>query len=133
MKRAITVALSTIATAAGMTTVALPAQAAPAGCPGGSFCVYLNTGYTGGHYYASGNDTNWNNDNFSGTTISVGNDDSAWFNNGFHDGTTPDYVKVYDYREMQGRMTICLRYGTGFPSKAASNDDGESHTWAYGC
>ncbi|MEV6302994.1 peptidase inhibitor family I36 protein [Actinoplanes sp. NPDC051861] len=126
-------ALTTVLTAAGLVVTTSPAQAAPAGCPRASFCVWRNTGWSGGIYTASGSDWWWGNDNFSGTSVSVADDDSSWFNNGILNGDDPTYVRVYDDYYQTGATTICLRYGTGFSSRPASNDRGGSHGWYYGC
>jgi peptidase inhibitor family I36 len=135
MNRVLKFGLAGVSAIAGVVVAAPPAaQAAPpSDCPQTFFCVWRNTGFSGGIYKHSGTDTNWFDNNFSGTTVSVANDDSSWFNNGVHAGGIPDYAKVWDNRYTLGDMTICLRYGTGFSSKAISNDRGERHSWDTSC
>lgn len=121
---------------AAATTIGLtpaPAQAAPAQCPSGSFCIYRDVQYRGGVYAASGDDNWWYNDLFSNRSKVVADNDSSWFNNGITGPGIPSYVRVYEDAYQNGAMTICLRAGTGFPSKPASSDRGGSHGWHFSC
>ncbi|WP_328475508.1 peptidase inhibitor family I36 protein [Actinoplanes sp. NBC_00393] len=129
-KRVAALGVAIVAATAGTAAVASPAQAAPTGCPFGSFCVYkhINYDYYGGIYTAYGQDANWGNNTFQDGSR-VRRNDSSWFNNGAEGPGIPSYVQVFG----GGSMTICLRAGTGFPRKPASSDRGEKHYWAYNC
>ncbi|WP_328475506.1 peptidase inhibitor family I36 protein [Actinoplanes sp. NBC_00393] len=134
MKRILMLAVAAAAATTGAVVAAAPAQAAPAGCRSGYFCVYKNIGYDypGGVYTASGRDDDWTNNTWQDGS-KVAREDSSWFNNGVTGPGIPSYVKVYDAVLGLGSMTICLRAGTGFPRKPASSDRGVSHRWTYGC
>ena len=44
-----------------------------------------------------------------------------------------DHVKVYEYRELLGSVTICLAPGQEVGYSASANDKRTSHTWTMGC
>ncbi|WP_328475510.1 peptidase inhibitor family I36 protein [Actinoplanes sp. NBC_00393] len=132
MNRILALGIATVMAGAGV-AVASPAQAAPAGCRPGYFCIYKHINYNPNYvYYASGRDRSWTNDEFQDQTPVLEND-SSWFNNGIVAPGIPTYVQVHDREDHVGAMTICLRAGTGFPRKPASSDRGRSHRWTYGC
>ncbi|MFD7015000.1 hypothetical protein [Streptomyces sp. NPDC059928] len=42
-------------------------------------------------------------------------------------------MKVYEGRELLGRVTICLAPGQEAGHSSSANDRGGSHTWTMGC
>jgi len=132
MKRILAAAIGIAGAVLTIGVTAAPAQAAPSSCPSGSFCIYRDVQYLGGVYTAYGDDNYWYNNTFSNGSP-VADHDSSWFNNGITGPGIPSYTRVYENAYKDGAMTICLRAGTGFPSKPASSDRGGSHGWFFGC
>ncbi|KPC58482.1 hypothetical protein [Streptomyces chattanoogensis] len=63
----------------------------------------------------------------------MSNEDSSWANHGISGPDVPDHVKVYDGRELQGDVTLCLAPGQEVGYDSGANDRGSSHTWSVSC
>ncbi|MEU8953684.1 peptidase inhibitor family I36 protein [Streptomyces sp. NPDC048518] len=123
MKR-LTVLLATavLSTAAVLATAAA-SQAAD--CRRGYFCVWTHANFDGMKIEHSGDDRWWEGD--------MSNQDSSWANHGVSGPGVKDHVKVYDGRELTGRVTLCLAPGQEVGYNGGANDKGSSHTWTSGC
>ncbi|MFD9633814.1 hypothetical protein [Streptomyces violascens] len=75
--------------------------------------------------YEPGDDHWWEGDMFK--------HDSSWANHGISGPGVKDHVKVYQGRELLGRVTICLAPGQEVVYDRGANDQGGSHTWTSGC
>ncbi|MEU6281368.1 peptidase inhibitor family I36 protein [Streptomyces sp. NPDC047028] len=102
---------------------ASPALAVP--CGTGNFCVWTDANFTGLKIEHSGDDHWWEGDMFK--------QDSSWANHGISGPGVKDHVKVYEGRELTGRVTICLAPGQEVGYNASANDQGGSHTWTMSC
>lgn len=123
MKR-LTVLLAT----AVISTAAVLANAAAsqaADCRRGYFCVWTNANFDGMKIEHSGDDRWWEGD--------MSNQDSSWANHGVSGPGVKDHVKIYDGRELTGRVTLCLAPGQEVGYNAGANDRGSAHTWTSGC
>ncbi|MFD8705070.1 peptidase inhibitor family I36 protein [Kitasatospora sp. NPDC059648] len=102
---------------------ASPASAVP--CGRGNFCVWTEANFTGLKIEHSGDDHWWEGDMFK--------HDSSWANHGISGPGVKDHVKVYEGRELTGRVTICLAPGQEVAYNKSANDQGGSHTWTMNC
>ncbi|MEV5380973.1 MULTISPECIES: peptidase inhibitor family I36 protein [Streptomyces] len=115
-------AAALISTGAVLTTSA-DAQAAQ--CRSGYFCVWTHANFDGMKIEHSGDDHWWEGN--------MNNQDSSWANHGVSGPGVKDHVKIYDGRELTGRVTLCLAPGQEVGYNGGANDKGGSHTWTSGC
>ncbi|MDI3405847.1 peptidase inhibitor family I36 protein [Streptomyces cavernicola] len=123
MKRFTTLLATAVLSAAGMLATSAAAEAAD--CRSGFFCVWTDTDFNGMKIEHSGDDHWWEGDMFK--------EDSSWANHGVSGPGVADHVKVYEGRQLLGRVTLCLAPGQEVGHDAGANDQGGSHTWAKGC
>ncbi|MFG3227110.1 peptidase inhibitor family I36 protein [Kitasatospora sp. NPDC048194] len=117
----LTTAVLALGSAAG---TAVPA-AASAPCGSGYFCVWTDANFQGLKIEHSGDDHWWEGDMFK--------HDSSWADHGISGPGVKDHVKVYEGRELLGRVTICLAPGQEVGYNQGANDQGGSHTWTMSC
>ncbi|OIV36359.1 hypothetical protein BIV57_16670 [Mangrovactinospora gilvigrisea] len=121
--------IGTVAAAAALCGGMLLAGSAPAGanavCRSGDFCVWTDANFQGMKIEHSGDDHWWEGDMF--------HQDSSWANHGISGPGVKDHVKIYNYRELLGDVTLCLAPGQEVGYNAGANDRGGSHTWTMSC
>ncbi|MCF3106673.1 peptidase inhibitor family I36 protein [Streptomyces roseoverticillatus] len=105
--------------------LATSAEAQAAQCRSGYFCVWTHANFDGMKIEHSGDDHWWEGN--------MNNQDSSWANHGVSGPGVKDYVKIYDGRELTGRVTLCLAPGQEVGYNGNANDKGGSHTWASRC
>ncbi|MGW2814454.1 peptidase inhibitor family I36 protein [Streptomyces sp. NPDC001415] len=123
MKRFATLLAATLISAGAVFATSSAAQAAP--CRSGFFCVWTDANFQGMKIEHSGDDHWWEGDMFK--------HDSSWANHGVSGPGVKDHVKVYEGRELLGRVTICLAPGQEVGYSQSANDHGGSHTWTSRC
>ncbi|MEV5277388.1 peptidase inhibitor family I36 protein [Streptomyces sp. NPDC051994] len=124
MKRiAVLLAATLLSTGAVLATSSAAQASAP--CRSGFFCVWTDANFSGMKIEHSGDDHWWEGDMFK--------HDSSWANHGISGPGVKDHVKVYEGRELLGRVTICLAPGQEVGYSSSANDQGGSHTWTMGC
>ncbi|WP_327327947.1 peptidase inhibitor family I36 protein [Streptomyces sp. NBC_01210] len=123
MKRFTVVLAATLMSAGAVLGTSATAQAAP--CRSGYFCVWTDANFEGLKIEHGGDDHWWEGDMFK--------HDSSWANHGISGPNVPDHVKVYEGRELLGRVTLCLAPGQEVGYDSGANDQGGSHTWSVSC
>jgi hypothetical protein len=124
MKRFTALLAATLISVGGVLVTSSTAQAS-APCRSGYFCVWTDANFSGMKIEHSGDDHWWEGDMFK--------HDSSWANHGISGPGVKDHVKVYQGRELLGRVTICLAPGQEVGYNGGANDQGGSHTWTSGC
>ncbi|MGH4031630.1 peptidase inhibitor family I36 protein [Actinomycetota bacterium Odt1-20B] len=125
MKR-LTAIISTTALALGATLAAsTAAEAAPADCPSGSFCVWTEPDFGGTRIDYDADDSDWDE--------GLLHQDSSWVNRAASGPGVKDHVMIYEGPDFTGRVTMCLAPGQEVPQDAAANDMGASHRWVSSC
>ncbi|MFI6470700.1 peptidase inhibitor family I36 protein [Streptomyces sp. NPDC050516] len=125
MKRIAALLAATLISVGGVLVTSSTAAQASAPCRSGFFCVWTDANFQGMKIEHSGDDHWWEGDMFK--------HDSSWANHGISGPGVKDHVKVYEGRELLGRVTICLAPGQEVGYSRSANDQGGSHTWTSGC
>ncbi|WP_327638057.1 peptidase inhibitor family I36 protein [Kribbella sp. NBC_00482] len=136
LKRMAGIGAGVLLTGATLIAGATEAQAEPGGCKPGQFCAWYYSDYSGPAVKEYG-DATWPGAGGLTGDGKIGNDDTAWFNNG-----TPcagcDHVRVYNVGSTSGKVTLCVhlghwgKYNKTIDTHQAYNK-GDMHRWGPEC